>query len=305
MNILIGILKKCRNFKGFLDEELIEEVLYLVSKKTSYYFPKVLVEGTKIADYMESIEPYSRKIIIRLDGYVHFFHLHQNELCYKIREDSKEISTSISLKYSLLIYLIVNMIKLDETITQRISNKKNDETKKLKNEKVVELKHEKIFINKEKNFLRKHIIKTNKKIGNKVCSINIMNEREDENDDIYLNLISIYNKGKKIDIKCNTVLPVDSNFFDNIENKYSFSDVYDALKKYKICRVDNKSLVEIKVKKNDGKNNYCRIQLNEKNVKIAICNIIGEVIGSPESEYTFEQCILMRYNLLTDYKESV
>lgn len=304
MNILINVLKKCRTFKGFLDEELVEEVLFLVSKKTSYYFPKVLLEGTKIADYIETVEPYSRKIIVRLDGYVHFFHLHKNSLCYKIREDSKEISTTISIKYSILVYLIGNMMKLEESLTKRVLNKNSKENKNLNHEKVINLKNEKIFINNEKDCLRKHIQKTNKKIGNKVCSVNIINEKE-ENNEIYTNLISIYHKGKKIDIKCNTILPVDDNFLVNIENQYSFQDVYDALKKYKMCRVDNKMLIEIKIKKNDGKNNYCRIKLNEKTIRIAICNKFDEEIGLTEKEYTFEQCILMRYNLLMDYKESV
>lgn len=304
MNILIGILKKCRNFKEFLDEELIEEVLYLVSKKTSYYFPKVFMQGIKKTDYTENIEPYSREIIIELDHYVHFFHLYEHQLCYKIKEDSKEICTNTSLKYKILIYLIVNMIRLEDNITRKLENKKDEKNNKLQIVRVVDLKHEKLFIQKENGFLKKHIIKTNKKIGNKVYIVNIINERE-ENDDIYLNLMSIYNKGKKINIKCYTLLPVDGKFFDNLENRYNFSDMYDELKKYKICRVDSKSLAEITIKKNDGKSNYCRIRLNEKTIKISICNVIGDVIGLSDTEYAFETCILMRYNLLMDYKESV
>ena len=72
MNILITMLKKCRRFREFLDEELVEEVLFLVTQKTSYYFPKVFADGIKIADYIETIEPYSREIIIKLAGAVHF-----------------------------------------------------------------------------------------------------------------------------------------------------------------------------------------------------------------------------------------
>ena len=302
MNILITMLKKCRRFREFLDEELVEEVLFLVTQKTSYYFPKVFADGIKIADYIEAIEPYSREIIIKLAGAVHFFHLHQGKLCYKIREDAKAVCANTSLKYSILIYLIVNMIKLEEKITQKLESK-NENIYKLQTLKVIELKHEKIFVEKEKNFLKKHVIKINKKIGEKVYSINIVNERE-ESDNIYLNNISIYNRGKKINIKCHTLLPIDSNFFNSLEKKYNFSDVYDALRKYKMCRVDGRSLAKIIIKKNDGKNNYCRIKLNEKSIKIAICNVIDEVIGS-EEEYNFETCILMKYNLLMDYKESV
>ena len=73
MSILIAISKKCREIKDFLEELLIEEVIFLLSERTSYYFPKVFREGFREGDYYISMAPYVRVIIIKMDDVIHFF----------------------------------------------------------------------------------------------------------------------------------------------------------------------------------------------------------------------------------------
>lgn len=123
MSILIAISKKCREIKDFLEELLIEEVIFLLSERTSYYFPKVFREGFREGDYYISMAPYVRVIIIKMDDVIHFFFIKKDSLSYKINQNSKEMYCHTNFKYNLIITLINLIIKIYNITAKKLYNK--------------------------------------------------------------------------------------------------------------------------------------------------------------------------------------
>lgn len=302
MSILIAISKKCREIKDFLEELLIEEVIFLLSERTSYYFPKVFREGFREGDYYISMAPYVRVIIIKMDDVIHFFFIKKDSLSYKINQNSKEMYCHTNFKYNLIITLINLIIKIYNITAKKLYNKNLIIFEEDNCKKILKLKNEKINFNK-KGLVNEYSTKITQKLNEKNYSVEIKNIRKEELNNIFLNEITLYNRGRKIIISCYTKIPINSKFLKKIENDYNFSNLLEVLNEYKIQRVSYKKIIDIDITINNIKNVYFKIYVNKEDVKILKYNINGDIIKSFEDKFGI--CILKKYNLLTNYEEKL
>ena len=302
MSILIAISKKCREIKDFLEELLIEEVIFLLSERTSYYFPKVFREGFREGDYYISMAPYVRVIIIKMDDVIHFFFIKKDSLSYKINQNSKEMYCHTNFKYNLIITLINLIIKIYNITAKKLYNKNLIIFEEDNCKKILKLKNEKINFNK-KGLVNEYSTKITQKLNEKNYSVEIKNIRKEELNNIFLNEITLYNRGRKIIISCYTKIPINSKFLKKIENDYNFSILLEVLNEYKIQRVSYKKIIDIDITINNIKNVYFKIYVNKEDVKILKYNINGDIIKSFEDKFGI--CILKKYNLLTNYEEKL
>ena len=302
MSILIAISKKCREIKDFLEELLIEEVIFLLSERTSYYFPKVFREGFREGDYYISMAPYVRVIIIKMDDVIHFFFIKKDSLSYKINQNSKEMYCHTNFKYNLIITLINLIIKIYNITEKKLYNKNLIIFEEDNCKKILKLKNEKINFNK-KGLVNEYSTKITQKLNEKNYSVEIKNIRKEELNNIFLNEITLYNRGRKIIISCYTKIPINSKFLKKIENDYNFSNLLEVLNEYKIQRVSYKKIIDIDITINNIKNVYFKIYVNKEDVKILKYNINGDIIKSFEDKFGI--CILKKYNLLTNYEEKL
>ena len=302
MSILIAISKKCREIKDFLEELLIEEVIFLLSERTLYYFPKVFREGFREGDYYISMAPYVRVIIIKMDDVIHFFFIKKDSLSYKINQNSKEMYCHTNFKYNLIITLINLIIKIYNITAKKLYNKNLIIFEEDNCKKILKLKNEKINFNK-KGLVNEYSTKITQKLNEKNYSVEIKNIRKEELNNIFLNEITLYNRGRKIIISCYTKIPINSKFLKKIENDYNFSNLLEVLNEYKIQRVSYKKIIDIDITINNIKNVYFKIYANKEDVKILKYNINGDIIKSFEDKFGI--CILKKYNLLTNYEEKL
>ena len=302
MSILIAISKKCREIKDFLEELLIEEVIFLLSERTSYYFPKVFREGFREGDYYISMAPYVRVIIIKMDDVIHFFFIKKDSLSYKINQNSKEMYCHTNFKYNLIITLINLIIKIYNITAKKLYNKNLIIFEEDNCKKILKLKNEKINFNK-KGLVNEYSTKITQKLNEKNYSVEIKNIRKEELNNIFLNEITLYNRGRKIIISCYTKIPINSKFLKKIENDYNFSNLLEVLNEYKSQRVSYKKIIDIDITINNIKNVYFKIYVNKEDVKILKYNINGDIIKSFEDKFGI--CILKKYNLLTNYEEKL
>ena len=246
--------------------------------------------------------PYVRVIIIKMDDVIHFFFIKKDSLSYKINQNSKEMYCHTNFKYNLIITLINLIIKIYNITAKKLYNKNLIIFEEDNCKKILKLKNEKINFNK-KGLVNEYSTKITQKLNEKNYSVEIKNIRKEELNNIFLNEITLYNRGRKIIISCYTKIPINSKFLKKIENDYNFSNLLEVLNEYKIQRVSYKKIIDIDITINNIKNVYFKIYVNKEDVKILKYNINGDIIKSFEDKFGI--CILKKYNLLTNYEEKL
>lgn len=301
MTILIWLWDLLQSVQKKLNDLLIQEVKRLFSKITCEYFTNVINQGKRIEKYVEQIKPYSKVVVYRWNGGNNYFYIKQNSLSVKYYETEPVLNAKISIVYRILIFLIVLLEKMKDSLKKMVRKSAEKKLKKDHNNEVAltgirkikrqnELtvlytESEKVYL--EGDYLRKTKFKKNKEINNVFYSVKIKNEK---NGEIFKNTIKFSSDKKEVKVTVYTLKPVDFKFIENLEENYSYQHLFEVLEDYRIQYIDYVGVLTVELHILNETDDYRRVTINQT-AKGTFVDVIEVKNGDKRKDkYPREEC---------------
>lgn len=301
MTILIWLWDFLRNVQKKLNDMLLQEVKRLFRKVTCEYFTNVINQGKRVEKYVETIKPYSKVVVYRWNGGNNYFYIKQNSLSVKYHETEPILYAKLSISYKILIYSILLLEKMKDSLKKMIQKSAEKKLKKDHNNEValegirkIKRKNEstilytetgKIYL--EGDYLRTTKFKENKSIKDVFYLVKIKNEK---NGEIFKNTIKFLSDNKEVKVLVYTLDPVDFKFIDNLDGNYSYQHLFEVLEDYRIQYMDYVGILTVEIHLLNEANDYRRLTINQT-ANGTIVNVL-EVVNNNKRKFKYprEDC---------------
>lgn len=274
MTILIWLWDLLRSVQKKLNDMLLQEVKRLFSRVTCEYFTKVINQGKRIEKYVETKKPYSKVVVYRWNGGNNYFYIKQNSLSVKYHENEPILSAKLSMTYRILIFSIVLLEKMKDSLKKVIQKSAEKKLKKDHNNEVAltgirKIKRQdestilytetgKIYL--EGDYLRTTKFKKNKEIKDVFYLVKIKNEK---NGEIFKNTIKFISDNKEVKVLVYTIEPVDFKFIENLGDNYSYQHLFEVLEDYRIQYMDYVGILTVELHVLNETDDYRRLTINQ------------------------------------------
>ena len=274
MTILIWLWDLLRSVQKKLNDMLLQEVKRLFSRVTCEYFTKVINQGKRIEKYVETKKPYSKVVVYRWNGGNNYFYIKQNSLSVKYHENEPVLNAKLSIVYRMLIFSIVLLEEMKDSLKKVIQKSAEKKLKKDHNNEValkgirkVKRKNEstilytetgKIYL--EGDYLRTTKFKKNKEIKDVFYLVKIKNEK---NGEIFKNTIKFISDNKEVKVLVYTIEPVDFKFIENLGDNYSYEHLFEVLEDYRIQYMDYVGILTVELHVLNETDDYRRLTINQ------------------------------------------
>lgn len=274
MTILIWLWDLLRSVQKKLNDMLLQEVKRLFSRVTCEYFTKVINQGKRIEKYVETKKPYSKVVVYRWNGGNNYFYIKQNSLSVKYHENEPVLNAKLSIVYRMLIFSIVLLEEMKDSLKKMIQKSAEKKLKKDHNNEValkgirkVKRKNEstilytetgKIYL--EGDYLRTTKFKKNKEIKDVFYLVKIKNEK---NGEIFKNTIKFISDNKEVKVLVYTIEPVDFKFIENLGDNYSYEHLFEVLEDYRIQYMDYVGILTVELHVLNETDDYRRLTINQ------------------------------------------
>ncbi len=274
MTILIWLWDLLRSVQKKLNDMLLQEVKRLFSRVTCEYFTKVINQGKRIEKYVETKKPYSKVVVYRWNGGNNYFYIKQNSLSVKYHENEPVLNAKLSIVYRMLIFSIVLLEEMKDSLKKMIQKSAEKKLKKDHNNEValkgirkVKRKNEstilytetgKIYL--EGDYLRTTKFKKNKEIKDVFYLVKIKNEK---NGEIFKNTIKFISDNKEVKVLVYTIEPVDFKFIENLGDNYSYQHLFEVLEDYRIQYMDYVGILTVELHVLNETDDYRRLTINQ------------------------------------------
>lgn len=274
MTILIWLWDLSRSVQKSLNDMLMQEVKRLFSRVTCEYFTKVINQGKRIEKYVETKKPYSKVVVYRWNGGNNYFYIKQNSLSVKYHENEPVLNAKLSIVYRMLIFSIVLLEEMKDSLKKMIQKSAEKKLKKDHNNEValkgirkVKRKNEstilytetgKIYL--EGDYLRTTKFKKNKEIKDVFYLVKIKNEK---NGEIFKNTIKFISDNKEVKVLVYTIEPVDFKFIENLGDNYSYEHLFEVLEDYRIQYMDYVGILTVELHVLNETDDYRRLTINQ------------------------------------------
>ena len=301
MTILIWLWDLLRSVQKKLNDMLLQEVKRLFSRVTCEYFTKVINQGKRIEKYVETKKPYSKVVVYRWNGGNNYFYIKQNSLSVKYHENEPVLNAKLSIVYRMLIFSIVLLEEMKDSLKKVIQKSAEKKLKKDHNNEValkgirkVKRKNEstilytetgKIYL--EGDYLRTTKFKKNKEIKDVFYLVKIKNEK---NGEIFKNTIKFISDNKEVKVLVYTIEPVDFKFIENLGDNYSYEHLFEVLEDYRIQYMDYVGILTVELHVLNETDDYRRLTINQT-AQGTFVNVI-EVKNNNKKKYKYprEDC---------------
>ena len=274
MTILIWLWDLLRSVQKKLNDMLLQEVKRLFSRVTCEYFTKVINQGKRIEKYVETKKPYSKVVVYRWNVGNNYFYIKQNSLSVKYHENEPVLNAKLSIVYRMLIFSIVLLEEMKDSLKKMIQKSAEKKLKKDHNNEValkgirkVKRKNEstilytetgKIYL--EGDYLRTTKFKKNKEIKDVFYLVKIKNEK---NGEIFKNTIKFISDNKEVKVLVYTIEPVDFKFIENLGDNYSYQHLFEVLEDYRIQYMDYVGILTVELHVLNETDDYRRLTINQ------------------------------------------
>lgn len=309
MTILIWLWDLLRSVQKKLNDMLLQEVKRLFSRVTCEYFTKVINQGKRIEKYVETKKPYSKVVVYRWNGGNNYFYIKQNSLSVKYHENEPVLNAKLSIVYRMLIFSIVLLEEMKDSLKKMIQKSAEKKLKKDHNNEValkgirkVKRKNEstilytetgKIYL--EGDYLRTTKFKKNKEIKDVFYLVKIKNEK---NGEIFKNTIKFISDNKEVKVLVYTIEPVDFKFIENLGDNYSYQHLFEVLEDYRIQYMDYVGILTVELHVLNETDDYRRLTINQT-AQGTFVNVL-EVKNNNKKKYKYprEDCEYLSKNFI-------